>query len=701
MKKKRLSSILLALLLVLSSIFLTPTQTEASNDFTRLSGSNRLSTALEVSQTGWPNGLTTSEKAVVLARADDPADALAAASLAGVKDSPILLTYPEKLDDSVLNELKRLGVKKVYLLGGTAAISSNVEKTLTSNGYSVQRIAGASRYQTAYKINDVAGTSKGSKAILANGQTVADALSASASSSIQEIPIYLSAKNELGVELPSNIKHVDIYGGTAVISEAVENKLKSKGITVRRVAGKDRYATSVAAANQLNINSNKIILVRGTSVKKGKEDYPDAVAASGLANKLNARVLLIHPTNANSSSKSYLSGKNLSTYVLGGKAAISNTGLSGLGYDAPSDLLVHFIDVGQGDSTLIQTQNKTVLIDGGKRSAGEKVVSYLKQAGISSIDYLIATHPDADHIGGLIDVLNTIKVKQVLDSGYSHTSQTYYDYLKLIDQKNIPFSVPNVGSTFTLDSGVSFKVLNNGKGYNETNESSLVVKLTYDEVSFMLTGDATEKTEWRMMDAFPQKDLESTFLKVGHHGSDTSTSLTFLDYVKPKVGILSYGDNSYGHPTSAVVNRLRIKDVKLFSTHESGDIVVSTDGTTYTINANPYLGGGVQDPSISTGKLDITSLDLSEEVVTIKNIDSKDIRMEGWVLHSTVGDQTYDFPNGFILKKGETVRVVSGRGAVNYPPSQLLWSNGYIWNNSGDTAVLYDPQGKKIDELAK
>ncbi|WP_421381724.1 cell wall-binding repeat-containing protein [Bacillus salacetis] len=697
---KKISSVILVFLLTLSSILFSPSQSEASGILTRLSGDNRLGTAIEVSKAGWSSGLTNPEKAVVMARADDPADALAASSLSGVKDSPILLTYPNSIDTSVLNELQRLGAEKVYLLGGTAAISSTVQSTLSSKGYKVQRIAGANRYETALKINEAAGTSKGTKAILANGETVADALSASAASAINEVPIYLAMKDKLRVNLPSNIKQVDIYGGTAVISASVESQLKSQGITINRISGANRYETSIAAANKLNINSNKLIVVRGESVKTTKQDYPDAVAASGLANKLNAKILLVHPTKTYDVTKSYLSAKNLDTYVLGGMAAISNNVLSGYGYDTPNELAVHIIDVGQGDSTLIQTQGKTVLIDGGTRTAGDKVVSYLKAAGISSIDYLIATHPDADHIGGLIDVLDQIPVGEVLDSGLTHTSQTYFDYLGLIDAKNIPFDVPSVGSEFTLDSGISFKVLNNGNGYTENNAGSVVVKLAYNNVSFMLTGDATTESETNMMERFNLRDIQSTFLKVGHHGSTTSTSQEFLNEVNPKAGILSYGDNSYGHPTSEIVSRLKNKGVTLYSTYESGDIVVKTDGDSYTINASPFTGGG-EAPAASTGKLDIMALDLSAEIVTIKNIDSKDIPMAGWKLVSVEGNQTFDFPSDFVLKKGQSVNVAAGRSAVHNPPAQLLWTNGYIWNNSGDAAVLYDPQGVKIDELAK
>src|SRR5690606_19133301 len=357
----------------------------------------------------------------------------------------------------------------------------------------------------------------------------------------------------------------------------------------------------------------------------------------------------------------------------------------------------------------VQTEEKTLLVDGGNRSAGQKVVAYLKKAGITSIDYLIATHPDADHIGGLIDVLQSIPVGRVLDSGLSHTSQTYLDYLHVVDQKNIPLEVPNVGSQFTLSKGISFTILNNGNGYNENNAGSIVAKVTYDNVSFMLTGDASIDSEQVMLSR--SGNLQATFLKVGHHGSVTSTSQVFLNAVNPKVAILSYGKNAYGHPNADVVNRLKNKKVKLYSTYQSEDIVVLTDGSTYTMNATPWTGtgsGGTTSPQPSeptppttTGKIDITGLDLGSDIVTIKNIDSKDIKMDGWKLVSVEGNQTFYFPTGYVLKKGATVKIVSGRNAKHNPPSQLLWTTGNIWNNSGDSAVLYDPQGKVIDKLAK
>jgi beta-lactamase superfamily II metal-dependent hydrolase/putative cell wall-binding protein len=692
---KKVSFVLFSIILVISSIIVYPFSSEAASDYTRLSGSTRLDTAIEVSKEGWPNGLTSSEKAVVLARADNPADALASASLAGVKDASILLTYPSKLDQSVVDELKRLGTKKVYLLGGAAAISTNVENSLRSKGYNVQRVAGKSRFETASEINKVAGTSKGTKAILANGYTVADALSASAASSINQVPIYLTEKNQLSVNLPSSIKQVDVYGGVGVISTNVEKELKAKGISVKRISGINRYATSVAAAENLNINSDNIILVRGTSSSSTKQDYPDAVAASGLANKMNARILLIHPEHSASETKQYLSDKTLNTYVLGGENAISTNALNELGYDSPGRLKVHFIDVGQGDSIFIEMPNgKTMLVDGGKKSAGDEVVSHLKSQGVKKIDVMVATHPDADHIGGLIDVLNEFPVGKVIDSGKPHTSETYLEYLSLIDQKNIPFKVAAEGDFIELDQAVNVEVLNSGANNTDNNDASVVLMVSHEEVDYLLTGDAGVDVEERLIQEY---DLDAEVLKVGHHGSYTSTSQAFVEAVDPIFGILSYGEgNQYGHPHSDVYNRLMDYGVDLIST-VNGTIEMSDDGDYIYIGQQPTTPNPEPTPE-PTADVSLTGVNLSTEVVTVKNNGSNDTNMTGWTLVSVEGNQTFNFPSNFILKSGSSVNITSGANAINNPPTYLKWTGAYIWNNAGDTAKLHNSQGELVSE---
>jgi putative cell wall-binding protein len=316
------------------TVYLVDANGKEITDYTRIAGNSRLDTAIEVSKKGWPNGVIHPEKSVILARADDPADALSASSLSGLKSAPILLTYPSKIDQSVLTELKRLNAKKVYIVGGTSAISKTVEDKLKGAGYSVNRLSGSSRFETAYKINEVVLEVKQTykKAIIVNGYTVADALSASAYASSGETPIYLSEKNKLPVNLPKSISSVDIYGGTGVVSDQLANQLKGDGIAVKRISGVDRYSTSVAAAMEMDGHDmvTNTILVRGESTTKTKHDYPDAVVAASLASRFDAKILLVHPTKDKTEIKKYLEQKHGIVYVIGGEAAISTDSLDRL-----------------------------------------------------------------------------------------------------------------------------------------------------------------------------------------------------------------------------------------------------------------------------------------------------------------------------------------------------------------------------------
>ena len=210
-----------------------------------------------------------------------------------------------------------------------------------------------------------------------------------------------------------------------------------------------------------------------------------------------------------------------------------------------SEMRVHFIDVGQGDSILIQSPNgKTMLVDGGIKGEGDDVVAYIQQQGVSKLDYVVATHPDADHIGGLIAVLNSISIENFIDSGKVHTSQTYEEMITLIGDKNIPYIVPTIGQQIVLDDELDIKVLNADESASDNNEASIVLKITYGDVSFLLTGDAGIEMEQQMM---ATQNVQATILKAGHHGSNTSSAPAFIEAVSPQVTILSYGqDNKYG-----------------------------------------------------------------------------------------------------------------------------------------------------------
>jgi len=388
----------------------------------------------------------------------------------------------------------------------------------------------------------------------------------------------------------------------------------------------------------------------------------------------------------------------LCIFLLAGCTETSNT--KKVSVTAGHEMRVHFIDVGQGDSIFIESPNgKTMLIDGGVKGAGQKVVSYLKELGVSKLDIVVATHPDADHIGGLIPVLNSIEIGQFYDSGKVHTSQTFEEMLTLIDTKNIPYNVPKTGDRIAFDDDINVKVLNANENATDNNDASIVLKLAYGNVSFLLTADAGIALEKEMM----QDDVKATILKAGHHGSNTSSSAEFIQAVHPEVTILSYGEgNKYGHPHAEVVERLQVIGSKIYATAEAGTVIVSTDGVNYDVNSKEWSGTIASAPPASptptpSASVDIVSKDLIEEIVGIKNNGNEAVSLKGWQLISVEGDQVFNFPN-VTLQPGKTFYVTSGSNAregQNY----LKWTKKQIWLNDGDAAQLRNAKGDIVSEL--
>lgn len=249
------------------------------------------------------------------------------------------------------------------------------------------------------------------------------------------------------------------------------------------------------------------------------------------------------------------------------------------------EMVVHFINVGQGDSILIETPNEEIiLIDGGPPDAGEKVIGYLKEHNINKIDLLIATHPDIDHIGGLLQVIDQFKVEEIWDSGKFYYTSTYHRYFRKIKNRKIPIEIAKVNTMKSLGEDISLIVLNANSILKTNNQSSLALSLTYGSVDFLLMSDVEKNQEIKMMQ---RTDVESEVLKVAHHGSDTSSSFAFLQAVDPEVAILSYGeDNTYGHPVGTTVNKLLDVGATLYSTAKAGDIVIATDGDTYRVTVS-------------------------------------------------------------------------------------------------------------------
>ena len=250
------------------------------------------------------------------------------------------------------------------------------------------------------------------------------------------------------------------------------------------------------------------------------------------------------------------------------------------------NLTMSFIDVGQGDSILVIFPNtKTLLVDGGERHSSSKVLSTLQEHGLSYIDVVVATHPHADHIGGLIDVINNVNVGQVLDSGQVHTTQTFEDLLDAIYNKQIPLRSVSEGESINLDPTVKINVLNppasipdGSKNEAEFNDNSVALKLTYGNFSALLTGDMEERNEARLV--FKNATtLDADVLKAGHHGSRTSSSLAFLNAVTPELVIISLGaGNSYGHPHEEALDRISAFGVQyLHRTDIDGTITLISD----------------------------------------------------------------------------------------------------------------------------
>jgi beta-lactamase superfamily II metal-dependent hydrolase len=252
------------------------------------------------------------------------------------------------------------------------------------------------------------------------------------------------------------------------------------------------------------------------------------------------------------------------------------------------NLTIAFVDVGQGDSILVILPNtKTLLIDGGEREGSGKVLASLREHGLSHIDVVVATHPHADHIGGLIDVIKNVDVGQVLDSGQVHTTQTFEDFLDAIETKQIPLNSVREGDSINLDPTVKIDVLNPlanmlEDAYNEAefNDNSIVLKLTYGEFSALLTGDMEERNEARLV-LENATTLDADVLKAGHHGSRTSSSSPFLNAVTPEVVIISLGaGNIYGHPHQEALDRISAAGTEhLFRTDVDGTITLTANAS--------------------------------------------------------------------------------------------------------------------------
>ena len=269
---------------------------------------------------------------------------------------------------------------------------------------------------------------------------------------------------------------------------------------------------------------------------------------------------------------------------------------------AGSSFAIHFIDVGQADAALILCDGQAMLIDGGNADDSSLMYTYLSRLGITYLDYVIGTHAHEDHIGGIAGALNYATTGQVFCPVTSYTTRAFSNFAKAVQNQGRSITVPSVGDRFNLGSASCMVLGVNST--DDTNESSIVLKITYGNTSFLFTGDAEREAENMILNR--GYDLRSDVLKVGHHGSASSTGYYWLRQIAPKYAVISVGKgNSYGHPTETVLSRLRDADVTTYRTDLQGDIICTSDGQTVTFqvskNQSADTLGGIGGNSTQQG----------------------------------------------------------------------------------------------------
>ena len=282
-------------------------------------------------------------------------------------------------------------------------------------------------------------------------------------------------------------------------------------------------------------------------------------------------------------------------------------------------LRVDFLNVGQADCALLSTNGHYMVIDGGNNGDADTILSYLEGQGVEKLDAVVGTHPHEDHIGSLDAIINHFDVDAVYMPKIMHTSKTFEDVLDAVANKGLKIKSPSPGDTIDFN-GLEIEVLGPQRDYKDFNNNSNVLKVNAGETAFLFTGDAEETAEKDILQA--GYDLQADVLKVGHHGSSTSSSQAFLQAVKPKYAVISVGvGNSYHHPEEEALQRLQSIGAEIYRTDLQGNIVCTTDGKNIAFNCNSVSGAEVYADAAKNNTP-------AEEVVYIANKKSKKFHLE-------------------------------------------------------------------------
>lgn len=264
----------------------------------------------------------------------------------------------------------------------------------------------------------------------------------------------------------------------------------------------------------------------------------------------------------------------------------AQSGQETAGVSESGSFTIHFIDVGQADSALVTCDGHSMLIDGGNADDSNLVYSVLQRETDGHLDYVVGTHAHEDHIGGLSGAFEADTADVTFCPVTEYDSKAFRNFKTRADERGGGITIPAVGDTFTLgEASVTVVAVNSVP--EDTNNTSIVIRIVYGDTSFLFTADAEQETEEKILES--GQDIESTVLKVGHHGSSTSTSQAFLDAVSPTYAVISCGkDNSYGHPHSKTLAKLASAGVEVLRTDELGDIYCTSDGTEVTFSYGEY-----------------------------------------------------------------------------------------------------------------